>query len=629
MLKNLLLAAFLILLLGAPAGAQPGIPAMRTLAQLQDSLRAVMARAHIPGLMLTLVSHDSVLFEGGLGLADVAAHRPVTAHTRFRIGSITKTFVAAGLMQLVEQGKLHLNDEVHKIAPEISIDNPWEATDPVRVVHLLEHTAGFDDMALNHFQNATPTDPRGQADLAIFRNELRCRWRPGERMSYANPGYLVAGYLLEKFSGQPYEQYLTAHFLRPLAMPDANPALRIVPGPGMSRGYSYADGHYQALPLLPIYLGPAGSMSASAADMTHWVKFFLHDGRAPDGHALLQPTSLRELETVHSSLASRAGLPIGYALANWPLGLQGKVLFRGHSGGMVGFISAFGYNRELGMGYAFSNNGGQRTPKLEQLVQAFLLRQLPPRGTVPTVPLDAAAVAPYLSHYRSAAPRNEIEGIADYLMGGTNLRRQGNFLLNAPLIGQADTLLPTGPLTFRHPNEQTATTVLTQDKEGRRALITSMPMAQADYALAAGFWWWLPPALLALSVLLSITSSLAALVALVQVLRRKLPRAQLLPRLLPLLALAALAATVWALASLVGQLTADGHLSLVAAIAASLGPLVFVAFIIAGLVLTVKYFKQFRRPAVAWYLLLTYGALGWLAAVLASYGWMSLRLWAV
>lgn len=219
-MKNALLAALLLLLLAVPTSAQPGIPPIRTLAQLQDSLRAVMAREHIPGLMLTLVSHDSVLFEGGLGWADVAARQPVTAHTRFRLGSVTKTFVAAGLLQLIEQGKLHLNDEVRKIAPEVPIDNPWEATDPVRVVHLLEHTAGFDDMAINHMYNLTPTDPRGLAVLALFRNELRCRWRPGERMSYANPGYQVAGYLLEKFSGQPYEQYLTTHLLRPLAMPD-------------------------------------------------------------------------------------------------------------------------------------------------------------------------------------------------------------------------------------------------------------------------------------------------------------------------------------------------------------------------------------------------------------------------
>ena len=623
-MKNVLLAAVLFLYLAVPSRAQPGIPPMRLLAQLQDSLRAVMAREHIPGLMLTLVSHDSVLFEGGLGLADVATRRPVTAHTRFRLGSVTKTFVAAGLMQLIEQGKLHLNDEVRKIAPEIPIDNPWEATDPVRVVHLLEHTAGFDDMAINHAYNLTPIDPRGLAVLALFRNELRCRWRPGERMSYANPGYQVAGYLLEKFSGQPYERYLTAHLLRPLAMPDASPALRITPSPGMSRGYGYADGHYRAVPPLPIYLGPAGSMSASAADMTQWVRFFLRDGRAPDGTALLQPASLHELETAHSPLSERAGLRTGYGLANYPLGFRGKALFRGHSGGIGGFVSAFGYNRALGVGYAFSDNGEQGTPKLEQLVQAFLLRQLPAPAPLRRVPLDAAAVGPYLGHYRSAAPRNELTGFADYLTGGTHLRREGNFLVNEPLLGKADTLLPTGPLTFRRPDVQMATAVLTQDKEGRRVLL-----AGGDYALAAGFWWWLPPALLAVAVLLIMTSSLAALVGLVGVLRRKLPRAQLLPRLLPLLALAALAATAWALVNFVGHLSTDGYPGLPTAVAASLGPLVFVACIIAGVVLTVRYFGQFRRPAVAWYLLLTYGALGWLAAVLGAYGWMSLRLWTV
>ena len=409
-MKNLLLAALSGLLLAAPAAAQPGIPAMRSLAQLQDSLRHVMAREHIPGLMLTLVSHDSVLFEGGLGLADVAAQRPVTAHTRFRIGSVTKTFVVVGLLQLIKQGKLRLNDEVHKIALETPIDNPWEATDPVRVVHLLEHTAGFDDMRLNHVYNPTSTDPRGTAALAVFRDELRCRWRPGERMSYANPGYQVAGYLLEKFSGQPYEQYLTAHLLRPLAMPDASPALRLSPGPGMSQGYKFADGHYQAVPQLPIYAGPAGSMSASAADMTQWVRFFLREGRAPNGRALLQPASVRELETVHSSLTSRVGITAGYALANESTGLKAKAIFRGHGGGIGGFISAFGYNRELGVGYAFSNNGGQSAPKLEKFVQAFLLRQLPVPAPLPRVPLDAAAVAPYLGHYRSGSPRNELSG---------------------------------------------------------------------------------------------------------------------------------------------------------------------------------------------------------------------------
>ena len=405
-------------------------------------------------------------------------------------------------------------------------------------------------------------------------------------------------------------------------MPDASPALRIFPGPGMSKGYQFVEGHYQAVPLLTIYPGPAGSMSASAAAMTQWVRFFLHDGHAPDGTVLLQPTSLREIETAHSPLSAPASLATGYGLANFVLGLKGKALFRGHNGGITGFISAFGYNRELGVGYAFSNNGDAPAPKLEKLVQAFLLRQQPVPAPLPSVPLDVAAVAPYQGHYRGAAPRNEMTGFSEYLTGGTTLRRQGDFLLNEPHIGKADTLLPTGPLTFRRPHEQRATMVLAQDKEGRQVLITS-----SHYAMAADFWWWLPPTLLALCGLLVLTSSLAALVGLVQVLRRKTPRVQLLPRLLPLLATSAMV-TLAALASLSDHIWTAGQVDF-PTVLFSPGPLVFVTCTVARLWLTVRYFGQFRRRAVAWYLLLTYEALGWLAAVLATYGWMSLRLWAV
>ena len=125
-----------------------------------------------------------------------------------------------------------------------------------------------------------------------------------------------------------------------------------------------------------------------------------------------------------------------------------------------------------------------------------------------------------------------------------------------------------------------------------------------------------------------LTSSLAGLVGVVQVVRRKTPRVQLLPRLLPLLATGAAVVTL-ATISYLGEHVGLASQVNFTTVLLSLGPLVFVAFIIAGAVLTVRYFKQFRRPAVAWYLLLTYGALGWLAAVLGAYGWMSLRLWTV
>ncbi|MBO0358196.1 beta-lactamase family protein [Hymenobacter sp. BT186] len=622
-LKKLLLLLPLLVGLAVPtvhAQRQP----VTTVAQLTDSIQRIMAKEHMPGVLLTLVAHDSVLFEGGLGLADVENKQPVTAHTLFRVGSVTKMFVAVGLLQLVEQGKLHLNDEVRKLAPEITIDNPWEATDPVRVVHLLEHTAGFDDMHLNHVYNSTPTDPRGTAAVQVFRRELRCRWRPGERMSYSNPGYLLAGYLLEKLSRQPYEQYLAQHLLRPLGMPDATADLRPATNPKLARGYAYDAGHYRRLTLLPIYAGPAGSMSASAADLTRWVQFFLHDFRAPDGTQLLQPASLREMETVHSPLEARAGLLSGYGLANQTMNWKGKASFRGHGGGIDGFRSTVAYNRELGVGYALSNNGDQGTSSIDKVVREFLLRQAPTPAPAPVVALDVAAVTPYLGHYENAAPRNQLFGLGDYLLGDQHLTQNGQFLLLQPLVGSPDTLLPTGPLTFRRPGQRQATVVLTQDRDNHRTLVT----ADSYLLEASSAWWWLRPALFGLSLLLIVTASVAGLIWLIFALRRQTPRTQVLPRLLPLLAAVVLVVTVVAFVALASQVWDSGHFNF-KTVLLGVGPVLFGLLILAGLALTVRHFRQFRSRVVAWYLLLTYGALGWLAFALASYGWMSLQLWAV
>jgi CubicO group peptidase (beta-lactamase class C family) len=626
--KLFLLLALLSAVAPSFGQAQRPKPAARpvtTLPQLTDSIEHIMRREHMPGLMLTIISPDSAQrFVGGLGLADVEHKRPVMPNTLFRIGSVTKTFVAVGLMQLVEQGKLSLNDEVRKLAPEIPIDNPWEATDPVRVVHLLEHTAGFDDMHLNHVYNTTATDPPATAAVRLFRKELRCRWRPGERMSYSNPGYEVAGYLLEKISGQPYQDYLSQHLLQPLGMHDATPMLRPTTNPKLAQGYAYEGGKYRRLTLLPIYAGPAGSMSATATDMARWVEFFLHDFRAPDGTALLKPSSLREIETPHSPLEAKAGLTTGYGLANQLMNWRDKATFRGHGGGIDGFISTFAYNRALGVGYAMSNNGGQSLSAIEKLIREFLLRQAPAAVVPSPAPLNVATVTPYLGHYQNAAPRNQLFGLVDYLLGDKQLIQRGPMLLLQPLFGAPDTLLPASSLTFRRPRHALPSAVLTHDRDGKRMLVLS----GSYYQEASATWWWVRPALFGVSILLILTASMAGLVWLIYAVRRQLPRAQVLPRLLPLLATVALISTIFAFVSLVNNLGYAGSFT-TQTVLLGLAPLAFVTFTLAGLLLTARTFRQFRSRTVAWYLLLTYGALGWLAAVLASYGWMSLQLWGV
>src|SRR5580693_6249983 len=106
--------------------------------QLADSIRKLVQQENISGLMVGITTSDSILFSGGFGYADIDAKRPVTGRTLFRMASITKMLVALGILNLVQERKLSLNDELKKIAPEVPIQNNWESSDPVRIIHLLE-----------------------------------------------------------------------------------------------------------------------------------------------------------------------------------------------------------------------------------------------------------------------------------------------------------------------------------------------------------------------------------------------------------------------------------------------------------------------------------------------------------
>jgi CubicO group peptidase (beta-lactamase class C family) len=128
---------------------QTADPVPQTLDEFRTQAARVLEETGVPGAGLALVRQNGVEWEGGVGYADRERRTPVTADTGFRVGSISKTFVAIGLVQLSEDGLLDLETPVREVLPDLEIDNAWEDTHPVRVIHLLQHTAGFDDMHFN------------------------------------------------------------------------------------------------------------------------------------------------------------------------------------------------------------------------------------------------------------------------------------------------------------------------------------------------------------------------------------------------------------------------------------------------------------------------------------------------
>jgi len=123
----------------------------QSIGELQQQLEKILKETHTPGVSVAIVGRDGPEWIAGLGTADVANGTPVTPETLFRIGSTSKAFVSLSILKLANEGKLSLQDPVRRLAPEVWFENRWEATDPVRVVDLLEHTTGWDDLHLREY----------------------------------------------------------------------------------------------------------------------------------------------------------------------------------------------------------------------------------------------------------------------------------------------------------------------------------------------------------------------------------------------------------------------------------------------------------------------------------------------
>src|SRR5262249_4738137 len=156
-----------------------------------------------PGAGIAIVSRDQVEWVAGIGKADVAANKPADADTLFRIGSVSKAFAALAALQLQEQGKLQLTDTVKQWDPDVAFENAWESSDSVRLVHLMEHTTGFDDIHLREYALNDPKMSLRDA-LAYGADSRVSRWRPGSRMSYCNAGPAVLATVIEKVSGERF-----------------------------------------------------------------------------------------------------------------------------------------------------------------------------------------------------------------------------------------------------------------------------------------------------------------------------------------------------------------------------------------------------------------------------------------
>jgi CubicO group peptidase (beta-lactamase class C family) len=234
----------------------------QSIAELRQTLESILAETHTPGMSIAIVNRKGPEWIEGLGISDVAGNRWATAETLFRIGSTSKAFVSLAILKLVNEGDLALEDLVRKLVPEVWFENRWEASDPVRVVDLLEHTTGWDDMHMREYAKDGANLELREA-LDYDRNSRSARWRPGTRMAYSNSGPGVAAYIVEKLTGQPFEAYVAQNFFIPMGM---RTATYFPPASAALTTLYHRDGK-TPYPYWNIIYRPTGAINASAKDM--------------------------------------------------------------------------------------------------------------------------------------------------------------------------------------------------------------------------------------------------------------------------------------------------------------------------------------------------------------------------
>lgn len=410
-----LVLALLLLLLSIPLLAEQQSSKTNPPAnfeQLTDEIKLKMNRHRVAGFSLALIDHNGNEYSIGLGLANKEQQIPATENTLFRIGSVSKMFVSMAALRLQEQGKLDLNTPFKDLAPEIEFSNPWHKTDPVRLVHLLEHTSGWDDMHLAEYASNDATPLTLKQGLDLHPHSRTSRWKPGQATSYSNSGPAAAAYAIEKITGMDFELFVKNEIFEHLGMRTATfqqPSEELVQAT-LYEGKGPKDYWH-------LSLRPSGAINASAKDMLGLVRFFVNRGEV-NGSALISPSSITRMEEPNSSLAAQAGLTLGYGLNNYPATFNGHV-FHGHGGNINGGSAEFNYLPEAKLGYAFAINAkkGAFSKEVSNLIKTYLTSHMEKPELPAPINISVNTIKKYSGYYVPTNPRLELSRFIDNIFG--------------------------------------------------------------------------------------------------------------------------------------------------------------------------------------------------------------------
>ncbi|QWF22370.1 beta-lactamase family protein [Nocardioides sp. LMS-CY] len=295
-------AAALSVLLGAgPASTATGAEHLDP-QDVEQTVADYLEESGAPGAAVAVTRGTRVLYTGGMGTD--GSGEPMTADTRLRIASLSKSFTALAVMQLVDRGRIDLDDPVIDHLPEFSLDD--DRADEITVQHLLNQTSGMADAASPDEYVTGPTD------LSAAVRRLRPASLvadPGTEWNYHNPNYHVAARLVEVVSGQDFTDYLRAHVFEPAGM-DASTATATTNTsvPGLAEGHTFAYGQPVTVDGPNYFTAGAGGVVSTAEDMANWLVLHNNNGLAATGRQVVSTAAVQQMHTAQEPGGGTYGL---------------------------------------------------------------------------------------------------------------------------------------------------------------------------------------------------------------------------------------------------------------------------------------------------------------------------------
>lgn len=419
--RRLLTVLALIWLTGVSAPAMAQSPAARDkdLAKAIDEVLLKTFKPNEPGAAVIVVKDGKAIFRKGYGLANLELGAPIEPDMVFRLGSITKQFTAVSILMLAEQGKLSLDDEITRFLP----DYPTKGQ-RITIEHLLTHTSGIKSYtSLPEWLSVWRKDMSVKEIIDLFKDKPM-DFAPGERWSYNNSGYILLGAIIEKVSGQAYQEFIEKNIFAPLGMKHSyyDVTARIIPRrvAGYSKG---RDGFKNAAYLSMTQPYAAGSLMSSVDDLALWDEALYTE-------KLVKQQSLKRAWT---SYVLKSGKPTKYGFGWMMSSLEGHRTIE-HGGGVNGFVTdgirlpddhvfvAVLTNREAGM------------EEVSRKIAALAV------GETYHEPVAIKLAASALDKYVAVYQLNEKE---DYVV----LKENEKLLLQHPLAGRVE-LLPVSDTEF-------------------------------------------------------------------------------------------------------------------------------------------------------------------------------------